>query len=365
MSSLKRTPLYEFHAKHGARFVPFAGWEMPIQYTSILEEHRAVRLRAGLFDVSHMGEATVTGPGARPFLNYVMTNDFSKIKPGRAKYTLMCNPSGGALEDLIIYCMDDEEFFLCLNASNIETDISWLQEQAQGFDCKVTNVSDNYVQLALQGPRAMTVLGCLTSADLSSLKRFAFEKAQVAGVPAMICRTGYTGEDGVEIFCSPNKAAFLAESLVEAGQPLGLHLVGLGARDSLRLEAGYPLYGHEITDKITPLEAGLEWTVKFDKDDFVGKAALMAQKEQGIKQKVIHFVLEDRRIAREGVPVWSEEAVVGEVVSGTLSPMLQQPIGSALIRLDYGSTDNLCVKVRKCSIPLELKSPPLYTSDAD
>lgn len=360
MAALKRTSLYDFHVKHDARFVPFAGWEMPVQYTSILEEHRAVRLRAGLFDVSHMGEARVTGPQAREFVNHVMTNDFTKMKPGRAKYTLMCTPKGGVVDDLIIYCMDDNEFFLCINAGNKDKDMAWLQEYAASFNCTVEDVSDDYTQFALQGPRAFTILNCLTSEDLESLKRFAFVKAPIAGVPAIICRTGYTGEDGVEIFCAPNKAEFLAESILEAGKPLGLRLVGLGARDSLRLEAGYPLYGHEISDTINPLEAGLEWTVKFDKEDFIGKSALEAHKKKGLKQKIIHFILDDRRIAREGVPIWTEEAIVGEVVSGSLSPMLHQPIGSALVRLDQGNIDHLCVKVRKRSIPLEIKSPPLH-----
>jgi aminomethyltransferase len=360
MVALKRTSLYDFHAKHDARFVPFAGWEMPVQYTSILEEHRAVRLRAGLFDVSHMGEARITGPQARSFVNYIMTNDFSAIKPGQAKYTLMCNAKGGVVDDLIIYCIHEDEFFLCINAGNKKKDIAWLTKHAASFDCTVADVSDDYAQLALQGPRAFTILGCLTSADLNALKRFTFVNAQIAGVSSIVCRTGYTGEDGVEIFCAPNKAEFLAESILQAGTPLGLRLVGLGARDSLRLEAGYPLYGHEISDSISPLEAGLEWTVKFNKGDFIGKSALEAEKARGLRQKIIHFVLDDRRIAREGVPIWTEEAIVGEVVSGSLSPMLHQPIGSALVRLDQGNIDHLCVKVRKQSIPLEVKTPPLY-----
>lgn len=331
--SLQRTPLYDFHRSHGARLVPFAGWEMPVQYTGILDEHRAVRERAGLFDVSHMGEARVSGQQAEAFLNYVLANDVSRCAVGHAQYATLCQTDGGVLDDIILYRLAPEEFILCLNASNTPRDLEWLQSHTAGFEVVVQDESSLWGQLALQGPLALEILQPLCQQRLESLPRMGFTIGGVGTVPGIIiARTGYTGEDGFELYAPAAQTEALAVTLLAAGKANGLLLCGLGARDSLRLEAGLPLYGHELSEKITPLQAGLGWSVKLDKAaDFMGKAALIEEKTQGLKQRVIFFTLADRRIARQGTPIYLGETQVGEVLSGSLSPHLNQAIGSALV----------------------------------
>ena len=285
--NLKRTPLHPFHTQHGARMVPFAGWEMPVQYTSILEEHIAVREAAGLFDVSHMGEVRVYGAEAGKFLNYLVTNDVESLYPGKALYTVMCYEDGGVVDDLIIYQADEEEFLLCINAANIDKDVEWMQGQAVGYDCQLEDVSDTFGQLALQGPLALRILQAATGQDFSELKRFHFVHGSFFNTQALVSRTGYTGEDGVEIYLPSGDAARVANLIYEIGKEQGLKLAGLGARDSLRLEAGFPLYGHEISASINPLWGGLGWVVKFNKvSEFVGGKVLSDLREAGIKRKV-------------------------------------------------------------------------------
>jgi aminomethyltransferase len=257
MADLKRTPLYEFNKARSARFVDFGGWEMPVQFKSILDEHRLVRRVAGLFDVSHMGEVEVTGPGAISFLNRLVTNDVSKLFPGRVLYTPMCQPDGGVVDDLLIYRRGEEDFLLCINAGNIDKDVAWILAQVRPGECAIANRSDDYALLALQGPASVAILTSLTGIDLAGLKYYHCAPGTVAGAECLIARTGYTGEDGFELFCKPADAAALAAKLLEAGAAHGLDVAGLGARDSLRLEAGYSLYGHEISETITPLQAGL------------------------------------------------------------------------------------------------------------
>ncbi|MSU51650.1 MAG: glycine cleavage system aminomethyltransferase GcvT, partial [Opitutus sp.] len=316
MSELKRTPLRDFHAAHGGRLVDFAGWEMPVQYRSILEEHKAVRRSAGLFDVSHMGEVDVRGPEAAKFLNHLVTNDVAKLFPGRVLYSPMCYPEGGVVDDLLIYMRGPEDFFLCINAGNIEKDLAWIRGQAAGFNVTITDRCADYALLAVQGPRAAEIVQSLTGAKLGLVKYYHFAEATVAGMHCLASRTGYTGEDGFELYHAAGDAVALATALLAAGQPLGLELAGLGARDSLRLEAGYPLYGHEITAEISPLTAGLGWTVKLDKGaDFVGRAALVAEKQNGAANKIVFFKTGDRRIVRADAPVFSAGGVpVGRVV---------------------------------------------------
>src|SRR5471030_3141202 len=273
MGDLKRTPLRDFHAAHGARLVDFAGWEMPVQYRSILEEHKAVRRAAGLFDVSHMGEVTVAGPDAGAFLNRLVTNDVAKLFPGRVLYTPMCYPIGGVVDDLLIYMRAPQDYFLCVNAGNIAKDVAWMREQAAASKLAVTidDRSADYALLAVQGPRAAAIVQSLTGAKLGAVGYYHFVEGTVANIHCLISRTGYTGEDGFELYHAADDAVPLAEALLAAGVPLGLELVGLGARDSLRLEAGYPLYGHELSPEISPLAAGLGWTVKLDKGvEFIG-----------------------------------------------------------------------------------------------
>ena len=361
--NLNRTPLHAFHIEHNARMVPFAGWEMPVQYTSILEEHKAVRDGAGLFDVSHMGEVRVHGPEARAFLNVLVTNDVEKLVTGKAIYTVMCYEDGGVVDDLIIYQVGDEEYLLCINASNVEKDVEWIIGQAVGFECLVDNVSETFGQLALQGPKAMEILNQATGQDLSSLKRFHFIQGVFFNTQAIISRTGYTGEDGVEIYLPAGEAARVANLVYETGKEHGLVLAGLGARDSLRLEAGYPLYGHEISASIDPLSGGLGWVVKLDKAaNFVGKKALAAKKEAGIKRKVVFFRMEDRRIARQGTPVLDGDGnAVGKVLSGTQSPILGKPIGSAMVPSAQAAIGaELYVDIRGNKYPIEVAQPPLH-----
>ncbi len=252
MSELKQTPLHDFHQQHGARLVDFAGWEMPVQYRSILEEHKAVRNTAGLFDVSHMGEVDVRGREAREFLNHLVTNEVEKLFPGRVLYTPMCYESGGVVDDLLVYMRAPEDYFLCINAGNIEKDLAWIHEQAARFEVSVTDRSEDYALLAIQGPRAMEILQTLTGSKLGMIGYYHFGEGTVAGVQCLISRTGYTGEDGFELYHAKADAPVLAEAIWKAGESRGLILAGLGARDSLRLEAGYPLYGHEITAEVSP-----------------------------------------------------------------------------------------------------------------
>lgn len=380
VSELKRTPLFDFHVQHGGRLVPFAGWEMPVQYSSILEEHRAVREAVGLFDVSHMGEALVSGKGAEAFLDYVLPGKILGQPVGKAIYSMLCNEDGGVVDDLIVYKLTETEFLLCLNASNTQKDIDWLRAHIGGFDCTLEDVSDVYAQLAIQGPLARKLLNDLAEVPegkVFDLKKFHFKESNILGFPVIVCGTGYTGEDGCEIYCHTSHAHDLAPLILQYGEKYGIRLCGLGARDSLRLEAGLPLYGHELSDTISPLEAGLGWTLDLGKAaDFVGKAALLRQKAAGAPRKVVFFTLDDKRIARAGAAVFAAGAPVGgqstggqsacsqpvgEVLSGTQSPMLDRPIGSALICADaLKEGAALEVDIRGQRYPLNLKKPPLH-----
>jgi aminomethyltransferase len=361
MSTPRRTPLFAFHVAHGGRIVPFAGWEMPVQYTGILEEHLAVRRAAGLFDVSHMGECRVTGPDAAAFLDRMMTNAMATIPVGMARYTVMCQPDGGCVDDLIVYRLGEEAFLICLNASNAAKDIAWLRAHAGDARVVIADECSAWAQLALQGPEAEAILAGLTALPLAGIRRFGFAMGEVAGVAGcLVSRTGYTGSPGFEIYLPAADATRLAEALLAAGKPRGLLLAGLGARDSLRLEAGYPLYGHEISETISPIQAGLGWTVKPAGREFIGREALVRQIEGGVATKVVAFSLDDRRIARQGTPVLSGGAPVGEVLSGTLSPLLNKPIGTALVAVDALGRDGLEVDLRGNRVALRVADAPFF-----
>lgn len=362
MPDIKEIPLRNFHTKYGARFVNFGGWNMPVQYTSILEEHQAVRQAAGLFDVSHMGEFNVSGPAAGAFLDRLLVNAIAAAPAGKAIYSPMCAEDGTVVDDLIVYCIAPTEYLVCVNAGNIEKDLAWFQGKAAEWelDVEIKDRSDDFALLALQGPLALDILTNAGIGEAHQIKRFNHLPVTYGGSQIRICRTGYTGEDGVEIYVAPDAAEGLAEALLEAGQEIGLKLCGLGARDSLRLEAGFPLYGHELSDAITPLQAGLSWTVKFKKADFVGKAALAEQKESGLRSRVVFFTLEGRRIAREGTSVINESGEsVGRVLSGTLSPMMGTPIGSALVKSE-ALEGELYVDLRGNKQALKQAKPPLH-----
>lgn len=358
---LKKTSLHAFHLENGARMVPFGGWDMPVQYSGILAEHLAVRTTAGLFDVSHMGEASVVGPQACDFLDRLVTNDVSKMTPGRVLYTPMCYEAGTVVDDLLIYRRSQTDFLLCINAGNTEKDMAWLLDKTTGFDCVVKNVSSEYCQLALQGPKAEAILGQLVRISLSDIPYYHFAEGEICGQSAILSRTGYTGEAGFEVYAAWDQGPAIAQAMMDVGKGSGLTLAGLGARDSLRLEAGFPLYGHEISDGATPFEGGIGWTVKLKKAaQFIGKEALKEQKSHGIPRCTVFFVLHDRRIARAGTRVYSGDTMVGEVVSGTQSPVLNQPIGSALIKSDFVSSENLEVDLRGKRYSITAVKPPIH-----
>ncbi|MGB0334518.1 MAG: glycine cleavage system aminomethyltransferase GcvT [Opitutales bacterium] len=362
MAGVLQLPLHDFHAAQGARFVAFGGWNMPVQYTSILEEHKAVREAAGLFDVSHMGEFYVSGSDAAVFLDRLLVNAIAEAPIGKAIYSPMCKSDGTVVDDLIVYRIREDEFLVCVNASNIEKDFGWFLKQAErwGLEVDVEDRSDEYALLALQGPKAESVLAEIGLSSACAIKRFWHEQITFSGEKIRVCRTGYTGEDGFEIYCTPESAAALAKQILAKGEPLGVKLCGLGARDSLRLEAGFPLYGHELSDRITPLEASLDWTVKLNKEDFIGMNALAEQKQKGVPRRVLHFKLQGRRIAREGTAVVDEAGnTVGEVLSGTLSPILNSPIGSAIVKTE-AKEGALFVDLRGHLLALEMAKPPLH-----
>jgi glycine cleavage system T protein (aminomethyltransferase) len=325
----QRTPLHDTHVRAGARIVEFAGWEMPVQYAGILQEHEAVRTRVGLFDVSHMGEVVFRGPKALEALGRVFTNDVSKIADGQAQYGCLCRESGGIVDDVVVYRRAADDLLVCVNAGNRAKDFEWLAGHAGGAD--VANESDAWAQLALQGPLAAQLLQRLTKVNLSAMRSYRFAPGEVAGIAGLVARTGYTGEDGFEIFCPSEAGPRLWAALMEAGQPERIAPCGLGARDSLRLEMAYRLYGSDMDDSTTPLEAGLAWVVKLDKGDFVGRDALLRQKAAGVARKLVGFTLTDPGIARHGYPVLQDGRKVGDVTSGTKSPSLGTSIGLAYV----------------------------------
>jgi aminomethyltransferase len=359
MSDLKQTPLRDFHASHGGKLVDFAGWEMPVQYRSILEEHKAVRRSVGLFDVSHMGEVDIKGKDAQKFINHLITNNIEKMTPGRVVYSPMCYPDGGVVDDLLVYKKAEDDFFLCINAGNIDKDILWIKEHAKMFDVTIADRSNDYALVAIQGPQAAALLQTLTGAKLGLIKYYHFAEGTVARTHCIISRTGYTGEDGFELYHAQSESVALTEALLKAGEPFGLELCGLGSRDSLRLEAGYPLYGHEITAEISPLTAGLGWTVKLDKaNGFIGSDALKQEKLSGSPKQIVFFKTGDRRIIRAEVSVIDFNSTQqGKVTSGTLSPILNEAIGSALVNTE-ALKHPLFVEVRGERIVLQLVKPP-------
>ncbi len=338
--------------------VDFADWNMPVQYKSIVDEHKGTRSAAGLFDVSHMGEALVSGPEATAYLDYVLTNDISKMSIGQALYSLMCFEHGGVVDDLLVYKKSETEYLLCLNASNTKKDLDWLELNKEGFDTSLSDASSDYALLALQGPKTFEILQDLQAEGNDGLRYYHFAEGSVAGLPCLISRTGYTGEKGVELFVAPENAIELAESILLAGESHGMVLAGLGARDSLRLEAGYSLYGHEINEDISPVQANLMWTVKLNKaSDFIGKAALETEKEAGPKKKIVFFKTGSRRIVRSDTEVKAGDRVIGTVVSGTFSPELNEAIGSALIDSEYFDAE-LSVDMRGKTMRIFQTKPP-------
>ena len=328
--ALKRTPLYEIHKDLGARMVDFGGWEMPVEYSGIREEHRAVRERAGLFDVSHMGEFEVEGKDALAFLQRLTTNDVSKLEPGRIQYSAMLTPEGTFIDDLLVYRRDGGRYLLVVNAGNTPKDFAHARAVSADYDVKLRDASAEYALLALQGPKAEEILAPLTDADLAAIPYYAFVEGTVSGAPAIISRTGYTGEKGFELYVDPEDASRLFRELLDAGRADNVLPAGLGARDTLRLEAKMALYGHDIDDTVTPVEADLDWIVKMGKGDFEGREALVRQKERGLEKKLAGFELVDKGIARQGYATASPSGA-GVVTSGIPSPTLGKSIGLAYL----------------------------------
>ncbi|NHM30283.1 glycine cleavage system aminomethyltransferase GcvT [Neobacillus terrae] len=363
MTELKRTPLFDTYKEYGAKTIDFGGWELPVQFSSIKEEHEAVRTRAGLFDVSHMGEIDVKGTGSLPYLQKMMTNDISKLSDGGAQYTAMCYDNGGTVDDLLVYKLKDNHYLLVVNASNIEKDYAWLDEHTEG-DVQLENLSDKTAQLALQGPLAQKVLQRLTSeTDLASIGFFKFkQEVDLNGKKALVSRTGYTGEDGFEIYCDSNDAVALWKAILEAGQEEGVVPCGLGSRDTLRFEANLALYGQELSPEISPLEAGIGFAVKLNKEtDFIGKEALKQQKESGLPRKLVGIEMIDRGIPRHGYPVFKGDELIGEVTTGTQSPTLKKNIGLALLQSDEASLENeVEIEIRSKRLKARIVPIPFY-----
>src|SRR5215467_14340497 len=334
-TSLKHTPLFEQHVALGARLVEFGGWEMPVQYSGIIDEHRAVRTHAGLFDVSHMGEFKVEGQSALDFLQHLVPNDVSRLVINQALYTQLCLPDGGTIDDLIIYKLEENRYMLVVNAANIEKDFDWISKQARDFEVQITDRSNATALLALQGPEAQSILQPLTDVDLPAIRYYHCLPGMVHGINCIISRTGYTGEDGFELYCASADVPTLWNDLLAAGKNHGLLPAGLGARDTLRLEASYCLYGHELDEQTNPLEANLGWTVKLNKDEFIGHDALLKVKEQGIKRKLIGIEMVERGVCRGGYAIYEDDQQIGVLTSGAPSPTLNKNIGMGYVETPY------------------------------
>ena len=330
-----RTPLHAVHVEAGARIVEFAGWDMPIQYTGVLEEHRAVRTRAGLFDVSHMGELSVRGPQAQALLQALTCNDLARLSPGRAHYNGLMTPHGAFVDDLVIYRLDADDFMVVVNAANAAKDFAWMTSQGRSFDAEIADRSGDWSLLSLQGPLAQEILTAMTAVDLGEIRYYGFRRGDVAGVPCLISRTGYTGEDGFELYAPWDGAERLWRSTMAAGAPHGLVPAGLAARDTLRLEACMALYGNDIDETTTAYEADLAWIVKLDKGTFTGRDALSRERAEGSRRRLAAFTTDGRAIARQGHAVHRAGGdVVGAVTSGSFSPTLQKNVGLAYVPPD-------------------------------
>jgi aminomethyltransferase len=366
---LKRTAIFEEHRKLGGRLIDFGGWELPVQYSGVMDEHLACRKDAGLFDVSHMGELEVRGDSAESFLNYLVTNDVSKVSVGQAQYTVMCHEDGGIIDDLIIYKRASDRFLLVVNASNTEKDFAHIKRAEQSFleshpecELRVENLSSLFSQIAIQGPKAEAILQSLTTSSLSEVKNYWFIEGQLSGgIPALMARTGYTGEDGFEIYVPWDAGPVVWKMLLEQGLPEGMKPCGLGARDTLRLEMKYPLYGNELSDETHPLEAGLGWVVKMNKVDFLGKAALLQKKEEGLTRQLVGLKLLERGIPRHGYEVYSVDGLerLGFITSGTQSPCLKEAIAVAYVKPTHSTLGaQIKVEIRGVKVLGEVVATP-------
>lgn len=365
MEPVKHTPIIEVHRRLGARLTEFGGFLMPLNYAGIIEEHRAVRAAAGLFDLSHMGEFEVSGPGALGLLERTLTNSAARLADGQAQYTIMCAPDGGAIDDLIVYRHSGDRYLLCVNASNIATDWDWLTRHNRGDAC-LRNVSDETALVAIQGPRSVEILTGVAHFPVASIRRFRFAEGAVAGIACMAARTGYTGEDGFELFCAARDGARLFDALMEAGAAAGIKPCGLGARDTLRMEAGLPLYGHELDRQTSPCEAGLGAFVKLGRE-FIGESVLRAHHEGRARKRLIGLrTMDGRSVARQGYRLLKDGAEIGVVTSGTFAPSFDRPLAMGYIGADcpLSAGDQLGVAIRNRTVEAELMALPFYRRSA-
>jgi aminomethyltransferase len=358
---MNRTPLYAVHRAAGAKMVDFGGWDMPVQYSGLIDEHRTVRAAAGLFDVSHMGEIEVRGPEAMKLVDYVTTNAAARLQNGQAQYSGLLYEHGGFVDDILVHKVAHDDFFLCVNASNQVKDFEHIRA-VNKFDCEVEFASGKYAQLAIQGPRALEIAQSLTAIQLTQIKYYWFKDGIFAGAPARIARTGYTGEDGIEIYIAPDCAVQVWNAILEAGRPFGIKPCGLGARNTLRLESRMALYGHEISASITPFEADLAWIVKMDKGDFIGSSALRKQLEKGLTRKLVGFEMLGRGIGRDGYEVLIDGKPAGWVTSGSPAPTLNKNIGLCYLPIDHAKAgESIEIAVRNQEIPARTVPTPFYT----
>lgn len=364
---LRKTPLYALHQALGAKMVPFASYWMPVQYTGITSEHMAVRQQAGLFDVSHMGEVFVSGKEAGTYVQRLVSNDVTKLYDGRVMYSVMCHPNGGIVDDLLVYRFSETEFLLVINAANIEKDVAWMQENLiEGVTLQ--DRSEALALLAIQGPNAFKIVQKLTDISLDGLKYYHFIRPEAGAFlgcnQAILSHTGYTGEAGLEIYCENERAEAVWNALIEAGEEWGLKPCGLGARDTLRLEAGYCLYGNDLNDETNPLEAGLAWVTKLDKGEFLGREALVSAKVEGLKRKLVAFVMEERSIPRHDYPILNQAGErIGTVTSGTQSPILGKGIGMGYVELKPEYTQpgsDLWIEIRGRGFHAKVHKTPLH-----
>ncbi|HEV8639880.1 MAG TPA: glycine cleavage system aminomethyltransferase GcvT [Methylomirabilota bacterium] len=359
---LKRTPLYGIHVKAGARMVPFGGWEMPVQYTSIVEEHRAVRAAVGLFDVSHMGEFEVEGPEALAALQHLTTNDVGALEAGQVQYSLLCYPDGGIVDDLTLYRLGPERFMMTVNAANIDKDWAWVTERsATRRGARWRNVSAQTALIAVQGPRAEALVGRLADRDVAAIGYYRFAAGAVAGGQALISRTGYTGEDGFELYVGAADAMRLWQALLDAGAGAGARPIGLGARDTLRLEMRYALYGNDIDQTTNPIEAGLGWVVKLAKGEFIGREAIERVKSEGPRRRLVGLEMADRAVARHGYPVLKDGQAIGIVTSGSYGPSVDKSIALAYVDTAHAAVGTeLGVDIRGQARPARAVKTPFH-----
>ena len=357
---LSRTPLNDVHRAAGARMVDFGGWDMPVQYSGIVDEHNTVRTAVGLFDVSHMGEIEIRGPEALKLVEHVSTNAASKLAIGQAHYSGLLYEHGGFVDDILVHKVADDSYFLCVNASNQDKDFEHIRAHNK-FDCEVEFASPRYAQIAIQGPKAIDVAAKLTAVDLNAIRYYWFADGEFAGVPARIARTGYTGEDGFEVYVAPEAAVAVWNAIMEAGTPFGIKPCGLGARNTLRLEAAMSLYGHEIGASITPFDAKLGWIVKMDKGDFVGRDALVKQRERGLTRALAGFEMRGRGLARDGYEVTIDGAAAGWVTSGSPAPTLSRNIGLCYLPVDRARVgEKIGILIRNQTVEAEVVPTPFY-----